>query len=254
MEFIMSQIAKELLYTGKAKDVYKTDNDDEYIIKFRDDITALDGGKKDTLSKKGVYNALISTKLFEVLEAEGIKTQYIELLSPDEMLTMSLDMIPLEVICRNIATGSLVKKYPFPEKKELNPPIIQFDYKNDEYHDPMLNDSIILALDIVSQDALDEIRQITLKINRVLSDFLKSKGLLLVDFKLEYGFDKDGNIILGDEISPDTTRLWDVDTLENFDKDIFRKGEDGVVDAYRKVVDLILTDDEKDKWNVKDIE
>ena len=109
-------------------------------------------------------------------------------------------------------------------------------------------------MDIVSQDALDEIRQITLKINRVLSDFLKSKGLLLVDFKLEYGFDKDGNIILGDEISPDTTRLWDVDTLENFDKDIFRKGEDGVVDAYRKVVDLILTDDEKDKWNVKDIE
>jgi phosphoribosylaminoimidazole-succinocarboxamide synthase len=167
---------------------------------------------------------------------------------------MSLDMIPLEVICRNIATGSLVKKYPFPEKKELNPPIIQFDYKNDEYHDPMLNDSIILALDIVTQENLDEIREITLKINKVLSDFLKSKGLLLVDFKLEYGFDKEGNIILGDEISPDTTRLWDVDTLENFDKDIFRKGQDGVVDAYRKVVDLILTDDEKDKWNVKDIE
>lgn len=247
----MSKMATELLYTGKAKDVYKTEDENEFVIKFRDDITALDGGKKDNLSKKGEYNALISAKLFEILEDENINTQYLGLIAPDEMLTKSLDMIPLEVICRNIAAGSLVKKYPFEEKQELNPPIIQFDYKNDEYHDPMLNDSIILSLGIVSQETLDEIREITLKINEVLSNFLKSNGLLLVDFKLEFGFDKDNNIVLGDEISPDTTRLWDVDTLENFDKDIFRKGQEGVVDAYKKVLDLILDNDEKNKWNIE---
>ncbi|RAP47261.1 MAG: phosphoribosylaminoimidazolesuccinocarboxamide synthase [Methanosphaera sp. rholeuAM74] len=249
----MNEIKRELLYKGKAKDVYKTDNDDEVLIKFRDDITALDGGKKDTLSKKGAYNALISSKLFSVLEDNGVDTQFLNLVNVDEMLTKSLDMIPLEVICRNIAAGSLLKKYPFEKNQELVPPIIQFDYKNDEFHDPMLNDSIIIALGIATQDDLDNIRTITLKINEVLSNFLKERGLLLVDFKLEFGFDKDSNIVLGDEISPDTTRLWDADTLDNFDKDIYRKGEDGVVDAYKKVVNIVLTSEEKDKWNVDNI-
>ena len=210
----MSEITKELLYTGKAKDVYKTENENEVIIKFRDDITALDGGRKDTLSKKGEYNALISAKLFQILEERGIKTQFIRLVEPNEMLTKSLDMIPLEVICRNIATGSLLRKYPFHRNQELNPPIIQFDYKND----------------------------------------VKEKGLILVDFKIEFGLDTEGNIVLGDEISPDTTRLWDSETLDNFDKDIFRKGEEGVVDAYHKVVDLVLTTEEKEKWNVEKFE
>ncbi len=246
----MSDIKKELLYTGKAKDVYKTENEDEVIIKFRDDITALDGGKKDTLSKKGFYNLLISAKLFEILEEKGIKTQYIKLLSEDEMLTRFLEMIPLEVICRNIATGSLLKKYPFEENQKLEPPVMQFDYKNDEYHDPMLNDSIIKALGIATQEELDNIREITLEINKILSAYLIERGIILVDFKLEFGKDSEGNIILGDEISPDTTRLWDSETYENFDKDIYRKGEDGVVDAYLKVVNVVLTDEEKEKWNV----
>lgn len=250
----MSEINKELIYTGKAKDVYKTDNEDEFIIKFRDDITALDGGRKDNLSKKGAYNAVISSKLFELLENAGVRTQYIDLVAPAEMLTKSLRMIPLEVICRNIAAGSLVRKYPFHNKQELNPPIISFDYKNDEYHDPMLNDSIILALGIVTQDTLNKIREMTLVINKTLSKFFKEHGLILVDFKLEFGFDRDGNLVLGDEISPDTTRLWDAETHENFDKDIFRKGDEGVVEAYRTVVDLILTDEEKDKWYVNEIE
>lgn len=246
----MSEITKELLYTGKAKDVYKTNKNDEVIINFRDDITALDGGKKDTLNKKGEYNALISAKLFEVLEEHGVSTQFIDLIEPSEMLTKSLDMIPLEVICRNIATGSLLRKYPFHRNQKLDPPVIQFDYKNDVYHDPMLNDSIITSLQIATQEQLDKIREITHVINKVLSRFLKEKGLILVDFKIEFGFDKDGKIVLGDEISPDTTRLWDAETLDNFDKDIFRKGEDGVVDAYHKVVNLVLTDEEKKKWNV----
>ncbi len=246
----MTEVNKELLYTGKAKDVYKTDNEDEVIIKFRDDITALDGGRKDTLSMKGAYNALISAKLFEILEEHGIKTQYIELVEHDEMLTRSLNMIPLEVICRNIATGSLLRKYPFHKNQKLDPPVIQFDYKNDVFHDPMLNDSIITALEITTQEELDQIREITRVINKVLSRFLLDKGLILVDFKIEFGFDDDGKLVVGDEISPDTTRLWDAETLDNFDKDIFRKGEDGVIDAYHRVVNLILTDEEKDKWNV----
>lgn len=246
----MSDVKKELLYTGKAKDIFKSENDDEVIVSFRDDITALDGGKCETLSKKGKYNALISAKLFEVLEENDIATMYIKLLSPTEILSKSLEMIPLEVICRNIATGSLLKKYPFEENAKLEPPILQFDYKNDEYHDPMLNTSIIKALGIATQEDLDFISEVTLKINEVLSEFLLEKGILLVDFKLEFGKDSDGNILLGDEISPDTTRLWDSQTLENFDKDIFRKGEDGVVDAYYKILNLVLTDEEKEKWEV----
>ncbi|WP_323736695.1 phosphoribosylaminoimidazolesuccinocarboxamide synthase [Methanosphaera sp. ISO3-F5] len=249
----MSDVNRELLYAGKAKDIYKSENENEVIIKFRDDITAGDGAKKDTLSQKGYCNVLISAKLFKVLEENGVKTQYIELLSTDEMRTKSLEMIPLEVICRNIATGSLLKKYPFEANKELKPPIIQFDYKNDEFHDPMLNDSIIKALEIATQEELDEIREITLKINKILSDYLIERGIILVDFKLEYGKDSEGNIILGDEISPDTTRLWDSETYENFDKDIYRKGEEGVVDAYLKVVNLVLSDEEKVKWNVEQI-
>ena len=246
----MTEIKKELLYTGKAKNVYKIENDDEVLIKFRDDITALDGGKKDTLSKKGAYNALISAKFFKILEEEGILTQYVKLVNEDEMISKSLDMIPLEVICRNIATGSLLRKYPFHKNQELQPPVLQFDYKNDVYHDPMLNDSIIIALKIATEEQLAEIRRITLKINEILSNFLKERGLILVDFKIEFGFDKEGNIVLGDEISPDTTRLWDAETYENFDKDIFRKGEEGVVDAYH----LVLTDEEKEKWNVEKLD
>lgn len=249
----MTDINRELLYTGKAKDIYKSENENEVIIKFRDDITAGDGAKKDTLSQKGYCNLLISAKLFKVLEENDVKTQYIELISEDEMRTKSLEMIPLEVICRNIATGSLLKKYPFEENQKLEPPVIQFDYKNDEYHDPMLNDSIIKALGIAAQEELDEIREITLNINKILSDFLLERGIILVDFKLEYGKDSEGNIILGDEISPDTTRLWDEKTYENFDKDIYRKGETGVVDAYLKVVNLVLSDEEKEKWNVEQI-
>ncbi len=247
----MTQVNKVLLYTGKAKDVYRTDNDKEVIIKFRDDITALDGGRKDTLPMKGAYNALISAKLFEILEEHGIPTQYIKLVEPDEMLTKSLNMIPLEVICRNIATGSLLRKYPFHKNQKLDPPVIQFDYKNDIYHDPMLNDSIITALEIATQEQLDKIRELVHVINKVLSRFLLDKGLILVDFKIEFGFDDNGALVVGDEISPDTTRLWDAETLDNFDKDLFRKGEEGVIDAYSTVVSLILTDEEKDKWNVE---
>lgn len=236
--------SKKLMYAGKAKDVYQTQNPDEIIVNFRDDITAGDGEKKDNLKGKGHFNSLISTKLFEVLEKNGIATQFIELTNSCSMKAKKLKMIPLEVIARNIATGSLLKKFPFEENQKLQPPIIQMDYKNDEYHDPMLNDEITIALKIATQKDLDEIRKNTLKINTVLSKFLKEKGILLVDFKLEFGKDKNGNIILGDEISPDTCRFWDINTLETLDKDSFRQGQDNIIDIYQQVCEMIV--DKKD--------
>ncbi|MEA4957713.1 Phosphoribosylaminoimidazole-succinocarboxamide synthase [bioreactor metagenome] len=241
---------KNLIYAGKAKDVYETEKDDEVIVAFRDDITAGDGEKKDNLKGKGHCNSLISSKLFEVLESNNIKTQYIKLIENGSMLSKKLDMIPLEVIARNIATGSLLKRFPFEENQKLDPPIIQMDFKNDEYHDPMLNDEITISLGIATQEELDEIKNITLKINKILSEFLKEKGILLVDFKLEFGKDEKGNIVLGDEISPDTCRYWDIDTLETLDKDSFRKGQDNVMDIYEQVCNMIVNKEDLAKWGV----
>lgn len=240
-----------LLYAGKAKDVYKTDDPERVIVKFRDDITAGDGVKTEKLVKKGFYNSVISSKFFEVLENAGINTQYIELIEPGYMLCKKLEMLPLEVITRNIAAGSLLKKFPFKTKQELNPPVIQMDYKNDEYHDPMLNDSITIALGLANQEQLDMIRDITLKINSILKHFLLSKDILFPDFKIEYGFDSQGNIVLGDEISPDTCRFWDSKTCEVLDKDLFRKGDSGVMDAYVKVASLILSEKDIKKWKIE---
>jgi len=156
-------------------------------------------------------------------------------------------MIPLEVITRNIAAGSLVRKFPFQERQEFDPPIIQMDYKSDEFHDPMVNDDIAVALGFVTREELDEIRKITLKINQVLKDFLLKKGIIFPDFKIEFGRNHKGEIILGDEISPDSCRFWDSETCEVLDKDLFRKGETGVMDAYQEVASRIL--DIEDKKN-----
>ena len=242
--------SKKLIYAGKAKDVFETEKEDEVIVIFRDDITAGDGAKKDNLQGKGYCNSLISSKLFEVLEENSISTQYIKLIEAGSMLSKKLDMIPLEVIARNIATGSLLKRFPFKENQDLNPPIIQMDYKNDEYHDPMLNDEITIALDIATKEELDKIRKITLMINEILSKFLKEKGILLVDFKLEFGKDKNGNIILGDEISPDTCRYWDINTLETLDKDSFRQGQDNVMDIYEQVCSMIVGEKDIKRWEI----
>ncbi len=242
----------ELIYQGKAKSIYRTDDPEVVVVKFRDDITAGDGEKKDTLVNKGHYNSLISAKFFEILEASGIKTQYIELLEPGVMLSHRLDMIPLEVITRNIAAGSLIRKFPFQERQEFNPPIIQMDYKSDEFHDPMVNDDIAVALGFTTRKELDEIRETTLKINEVLKGFLAEKGITFPDFKIEYGKNHEDEIVLGDEISPDSCRFWDSKTCEVLDKDLFRKGETGVINAYREVASRILDEDDKERWNIKD--
>ena len=237
---------KELINSGKVKSVSTTDDDDKVIIEFRDDMTAGDGERKEVMNKKGAYNAVISAKIFKVLEENGVETQFIDLPEPDVMLARKLDMIPIEVIVRNIATGSLIRKYPIADGTRLEPPIVQMDFKADEYHDPMLNDSIIKALGIATQEEIDTLIEKALKINEVLKEFFADAGIILVDYKVEFGKDKDGNIILGDEISPDSCRLWDSETLDMLDKELFRKGKDDeVMEAYVEVYNRIIPDDEK---------
>ena len=237
---------KELINCGKVKSVFTTDNDDEVIIEFRDDMTAGDGERKEVMDKKGSYNAVISAKIFKVLEENGIETQFIDLIESNVMIAKKLEMIPIEVIVRNIATGSLVRKYPIADGTRLEPPIVQMDFKADEYHDPMLNDSLIKALGIATQEEIDILTQKALKINDILIKFFKDAGIILVDYKIEFGKDKEGNIILGDEISPDGCRLWDSETFEMLDKELFRKGKDDeVMNAYVEVYNRVIPDDEK---------
>ena len=237
---------KELINSGKVKSVFTTENDDEVIIEFRDDMTAGDGARKEVMDNKGAYNAVISAKIFKVLEENGVETQFIDLPENNVMLAKKLEMIPIEVIVRNIATGSLVRKYPIDDGMKLDPPIVQMDFKDDEYHDPMLNDSIIKALGIATQEEIDILTEKALKINDILTKFFMDAGIILVDYKVEFGKDKDGNILLGDEISPDGCRLWDSETLDMLDKELFRKGKDAeVMEAYIEVYNRIIPDDEK---------
>lgn len=237
---------KELINTGKVKSVFNTDDDDKVIIEFRDDMTAGDGARKETMDNKGAYNAVISSKIFKVLEENGVATQFIDLPQPNVMIAKKLEMIPIEVIVRNIATGSLVRRYPIEDGTKLDPPLVQMDFKDDEYHDPMLNDSIIKALGIATQEEIDILTEKALKINEILTKFFADAGIILVDYKVEFGKDKDGNILLGDEISPDGCRLWDSETLEMLDKELFRKGKDDeVMDAYIEVYNRIMPEDEK---------
>lgn len=237
---------KELINSGKAKSVYNTDDDDKVIIEFSDDMTAGDGARKEVMNNKGAYNAVISSKIFKVLEENGIDTQFIDLPEPNVMVAKKLEMIPIEVIVRNIATGSLVRRYPIEDGTKLDPPLVQMDFKNDDYHDPMLNDSIIKALGIATQEEIDILTEKALKINEILTAFFADAGIILVDYKVEFGKDKDGNILLGDEISPDGCRLWDSETLEMLDKELFRKGKDDeVMDAYIEVYNRIMPEDEK---------
>lgn len=231
-------IKGEALYIGKAKTVYATPDPRRYIVKFRDDVTAGDGAKKASMKGKGYYNAQISAKLFKLLADNGISTHYIKMVSEDEMLVHACNMIKLEVIPRNYAAGSIVKKYEFPEGKRFDPPIIVMDYKNDAAHDPMLNDDIAIALGIVTEKELRKIRKVSLRVNEILQKFLDEKGLLLPDFKLEFG-KVDKKIVVADEISPDTMRLWKKDTHQSLDKDVFRFDKGDLLAAYEEAARLI---------------
>jgi phosphoribosylaminoimidazole-succinocarboxamide synthase len=225
---------RDLLYEGKAKSVYRTEKKGRLIVRFRDDITAFDGGKKDVLKDKGSYNARVSAFLFSYLEDHGVKTHFIGMLNDTTMVVRELAMIPLEVIVRNFAAGSIVRNYPFEEGQALKPPVIVIDFKDDKRHDPMLNDDLIFALKILTPPELKKVKAIALKINNLLIDLLASEGITLVDFKMEFG--KQGsNIYLGDEISMDSMRLWDKKTGESLDKDVYRFDKGDVMATYDTV-------------------
>ncbi len=223
------------IYRGKAKSVYEGEGD-TYIVEFRDDLTAGDGAKKASKAGKGALNAEISAKFFEVLTAAGIKTHFIRFEPPSRHIVKRLKIAPLEVLCRNIAAGSILKRYPFEKGQTFNPPIVEMGYKDDAYHDPLLNDAIALALGAARDKAeLHEMRKVTLEVNDILSRFLKTRGITLVDFKLEFGRDSDDNLLLADEVSPDTCRFWDVETGEIMDKDRFRQDLGDVIAYYEEV-------------------
>jgi len=229
---------KELLYTGKAKSVYRTDTKGKLIVEFRDDITAFDGGKKDILAQKGSYNAEVSAFIFQYLEKNGVKTHFLNMIDERRMVVRELSMIPLEVIVRNIAAGSIVRNYPFKEGTPLKPPVIVIDYKDDSRHDPMLNDDLIVALGLATSAELKKIKTIALDINRLLAKLLLAQGITLVDFKMEFG--RQGRTIyLGDEISMDSMRLWDKKTGASLDKDVYRFNKGDVMATYNSVAGRI---------------
>lgn len=225
----------KLIYAGKAKSLYELDGE-RALMEFRDDLTAGDGAKKAKASGKGALNAEISARFMELLREKGIPTHFLGYEAPNKHVVKRVKIIPLEVIVRNIATGSLLRRYPFEEGAELVPPIVEFCLKNDEYHDPMVNEDIALALGAVSsRQELARMREIALKVNEILREFLLEKGIILVDFKLEFGYDAGGNLLVADEISPDTCRFWDAKTREIMDKDRFRRDLGDVLKYYEEI-------------------
>lgn len=230
---------RELLYEGKAKKVYATDDPELLIVSYKDDATAFNGLKKGTIVGKGVINNRMSDLLMARLEREGIPTHLVRELNDRDTLVKRVAIVPLEVIVRNIAAGSFSKRYGVAEGAVFYQPTLEFSYKNDELGDPLLNDDHVLALGLASPEEVAVIRRYALEVNRLLREIWKQCGVTLVDFKLEFGRLPDGTIILADEISPDTCRLWDSQTGDKLDKDRFRRDLGGVEAAYRQVMDRL---------------
>jgi phosphoribosylaminoimidazole-succinocarboxamide synthase len=226
----------EMLYEGKAKKVYKTDDERFYIVEYKDDATAFNGLKKGTIVNKGVMNNEISAKLFNILEEKGVETHQVEKMNDREVLVKRVKIVPLEVLVRNYAAGSLSKRLGLEEGLKLNTTVLEFCYKDDALGDPMINDYHIKAMGIATEQEVAEITKQALKINEILIEYMLSRGIILVDFKLEFGKTPEGKIILADEISPDTCRLWDATTHEKLDKDRFRRDLGKVEEGYMEVV------------------
>lgn len=227
---------REQLYEGKAKKVYSTDDPELLIVSYKDDATAFNGLKKGTIEGKGVINNRMSNALMRLLETKGIPTHYVEELSERDTLVKKVTIVPLEVIIRNIAAGSFAQHYGVEEGKILASPTIEFSYKNDALADPLINEYHVLALELASKDEMEKIKEYAFRINEELKKFWASCGVTLVDFKLEFGRLSDGTIVLADEISPDTSRLWDASTGKKLDKDRFRRDLGGVEDAYQEIM------------------
>ncbi len=232
---------KELVYEGKAKKIWSTEDEGLYISEFKDDLTAFNGEKRSSEEGKGALNNKISTELFKYLNKKGIPSHFVKMLDDNHMLHKKAEVILIEVIVRNIATGSLSRNLGIEDGKVLPFTLVEFDYKNDELGDPKLNDQHCLILELVKDTSeLDYIRYMARRINDLLKDFYAQRNLTLVDFKLEFGRDIDGNIILIDELSPDNFRLWDSESGEKMDKDRFRQGLGGLKVAYEEVLNRIL--------------
>lgn len=227
-----------MLYEGKAKKVFRTSDEDFYIIEYKDDATAFNGIKKGTIQNKGVLNNEISTVLFELLEKEGVPTHFVKKLNDREMLVKKVEIYPIEVLIRNYAAGSISKRLGIEEGTKLKRTVLEFCYKNDELGDPFINEYHIEAMELATKDEVETIKNYSFKINDILSKYFISKNIILVDFKLEFGKSKDG-IVLADEISPDTCRFWDSVTMEKLDKDRFRRDLGNVEGAYVEVLNRL---------------
>jgi len=224
----------ELLYEGKAKKVFKTDTPDVLIVDYKDDATAFNGEKKGTIVGKGVVNNRMTNRIFQLLEKEGVKTHFIEELSDRETAVKAVQIVPLEVIIRNVAAGSFSKRLGVPEGTRFKAPTLEFSYKNDDLGDPLINDYFALAMELATREEIEKITEYAFKVNDVLKAYFMEANLELIDFKIEFGRYK-GEIILADETSPDTCRLWDADTHEKLDKDRFRRDMGNVEEAYNEV-------------------
>ena len=222
------------LYSGKAKTVYTTDQENKLILHFRNDTSAFDGEKVEQLDRKGMVNNKFNAFIMQKLEAAGVPTHFEKLLSDEESLFKRLDMLPIECVVRNISAGSLCRRLGVEEGLDLDPPTFEFFLKNDALHDPMINDAHIITFKWATQDEIDQMKALTFKVNDILKALFADAGMLLVDYKLEFGRYQ-GELVLGDEFSPDGCRLWDADTRKKLDKDRFRQGLGGVIEAYEEV-------------------
>ena len=234
----------ELLYEGKAKKVYTTEDPDVLIVDYKDDATAFDGQKKGTIVGKGAINNRMTNHIFKLFEKDGIPTHYIEELSDRETAVKKVEIIPLEVIIRNITAGSFAKKMGMEEGIVLKRPTLEFSYKNDDLHDPFINRYYALALDLATEEEINTIEKYAFQVNEIMKQYFGSLGIDLVDFKIEFGRYK-GQVILADEVSPDTCRLWDKETHEKLDKDRFRRDMGNVEDAYNEVFRRLGIEDRK---------
>lgn len=231
---------KEQLYEGKAKKVFATDNANLVIVDYKDDATAFNGEKKGTITGKGVINNVMSNHMFQLLEQQGVPTHFVEQLSERETLVKKVSIVPLEVIIRNISAGSFAKRFGVEEGIVFDEPTIEFSYKNDELGDPLMNAYHAIALKAATREEIETIKAMAFKVNEVMKQYFDTLNVILVDFKLEFGKTADGKIVLADEISPDTCRLWDKTTKEKLDKDRFRRDMGGVEEAYQEIMKRVM--------------
>ena len=231
---------KEQLYEGKAKKVFATDDANLVIVDYKDDATAFNGEKKGTFTGKGVINNVMSNHMFQLLEQQGVPTHFVEQLSERETLVKKVSIVPLEVIIRNISAGSFAKRFGVEEGIVFDEPTIEFSYKNDELGDPLMNAYHAIALKAATREEIETIKAMAFKVNEVMKQYFDTLNVILVDFKLEFGKTADGKIVLADEISPDTCRLWDKTTKEKLDKDRFRRDMGGVEEAYQEIMKRVM--------------